>query len=276
MYESVGAIMQVSAISSNLGFTGKPHKRDNVDRFLSYSDNDWRAAAYAYTIKKDHDRQKKVSGLYQAVPLVGALSAGILTSGKASMFGKKVSGLAAKTVNGVKGGGYWAMLLGAAGAIGLATRGVKNASDKADNFTRKHPFITLGAQIAALFAAVTYLPKGAAKLYNMIKPEYIVRAGKGVEQVAEHINKIKAPKFMQGWGEAISNKVPDVVKNIGKTAVAYAPDVTLLTAALASLGAYTKTAVDFDRTYLGLKEKQHQIAQARINELKSRYEDMDI
>lgn len=268
--------MQVSAISSNQGFTGKPHKRDNVDRFLSYSDNDLRAAAYVHTIKKDHDRQKKVSGLYQAVPLVGALSAGILTSGKASMFGKKVSGLAAKTVNGVKGGGYWAMLLGAAGAIGLATRGVKNASDKADNFTRKHPFITLGAQIAALFAAVTYLPKGAAKLYNMIKPEYIARAGKGVEQVAEHINKIKAPKFMQGWGEAISNKVPEVVKNIGKTAVAYAPDVTLLTAALASLGAYTKTAVDFDRTYLGLKEKQHQIAQARINELKSRYEDMDI
>ncbi len=276
MYESVGAIMQVSAISSNQGFTGRPHKRDNVDKFLSYSDNDLRQAAYAYTVKKDYDRQKKVSRLYQAVPLVGALSAGILTNGKASMFGKEVSGLAAKTVNAVKGGGYWAMLLGAAGAIGLATRGVKQASDKADNFTRKHPFITLGAQIAALFAAVTYLPKGAAKLYKMIKPEYIAKAGRGVEQVAEHINKIKTPKFMQGWGTAISERIPEVIKNIGKTAVAYAPDVTLLTAALSSLGAYTKSAVDFDRTYLGLKERQHQIAQARINELKSQYEDMNL
>lgn len=268
MYESVGVIMQLSAISSSQGFTGRPHKRVNVDEAIALNDDQLRAIAYVKTVQKSRERQKRVNMLYNAVPVVGALSAGILTKGKASLFGKEVSGLAAKTVNGMKGGAYWAMLLGIAGTVGLATRALSNKSETVDNFKRNHPLLTLGAQVGALFAAITYLPRGAAKLYKMIKPEYIAKAGKGVEQVAEHINKISAPKFMKGWGKAISSRIPDAVKDFGKTALAYAPDVTLLTAALGSLRAFAGSSNDYQNTYLGLKEKQHQLAQARINELK--------
>lgn len=269
MYESVGANMQVSAISSNQGFTGRTHKRDNIDRVIALDDNQLKEIAYLQTIKKTRERQDKVNKLYNAVPIVGALSAGILTNGKAGMFGKEVGGLAAKSINAGKGGAYWAMLLGLAGTIGLATKAITSHSDTANRFKQNHPLVTLAGQIGALFAALTYLPKGASKLYKMIKPEYIAKAGKGVEQVAEHINKIKTPKFMNGWGKAISDKIPNCIKEFGKKVVAYAPDVTLFTAALGTIRAMAGETVDYSNTYYTLKERQHQLAQARLNELKA-------
>lgn len=262
--------MQVSAISSSTqGFSGRARKRDNIDEVISWNDDQLRSIAYLKTLQKDKQRRKNVNRLFTAVPVVAALSAGILTKGKASMFGKEVGGFAAKTVNGMKAGGYWAMLLGTASAIGLTTNALTRKSDSVREFGRNHPLLTLGTQIGALFAAVTYLPKGASKLYSMIKPEVIAKAGKGVGEVAEHINRyIKTPKFMQGWGETISSHVPEVVKDAGKVALAWAPDVTLVTAGIAALRGYTNTAVDMNNTYLQLKDRQHQLAQARIKELK--------
>ena len=259
--------MQVSAISSNQGFTGKRHSRENIDRVIYLNDNQLRAMAYVKTLEKDQQRQKRVNRLFNAVPLVGALSAGILTKGNATEFSQEVSGLAAKTTNSLKSGGYWAFLLGTAAAIGAGTRAISRNSEKASEFKQKHPLLTLGAQIAALFAAITYLPKGASKLYNMIKPEYIAKAGDSAKNIAGHINRIKTPEFLKNLGEKISEHTPEMVKNIGKTIVAYAPDITLVTAALASLKAYVGGAQDFSNTYLSLKEKQHQLAQARLNEL---------
>ncbi len=262
--------MQVSAISSSAqGFSGRARKRENIDEVISWNDNQLRTIAYLKTLQKDKQRRKNVNRLFTAVPIVGALSAGILTKGKASMFGKEVSGIAAKAINGIKAGGYWAMLIGTASAIGMATNAITKKSDNVKEFRRNHPILALGTQVGALFAAVTYLPRGASKLYGMIKPEVIAKAGRGVEEVAEHVNKyVKAPKFMQGWGDAISKRIPETIKDAGKAVVAWAPDVTLVTAGLAALRGYANTATDMNNTYLSLKDKQHRLAQARINELK--------
>ena len=260
--------MQVSAISSNQGFTARQHNRENIDRVISLDDNQLRTLAYIKTLEKNRKRQKNVNRLYNSVPIVAALSAGILTK-KAGLFSKELTGLAAKTVNGIKAGGDWAFLLGTAAAIGAGSQALSKNSESVKDFKQNHPLLTLGTQIAAFCAAAIYLPKGAAKLYNMIKPECIAKAGKGVENVAEHINKLKAPQFMSNWGANISNHIPESIKNIGKTITAYAPDITLVTAVLASLKANVGSAQDFNNTYFGLKERQHQLAQARLNELKN-------
>lgn len=261
--------MQVSAISSNQGFTGKTRNRENVDRVISMSDNELASLAYLKSVENAKKRRKNVNRLFNAVPIVGALSAGILTRGKASMFGKEVSGLAAKSVNAVKVGGYYGMLLGSAVAVSGGTYALSKKSKTLRDFQNNHPLLTFAAKVGAIAAAVTYIPRGASKLYNMIKPEVIAKAGNGVGEIAEHINKLKAPKFMQEWGKTISSYTPDIIKDLGKTAVAWAPDLTLATAALSALRMFVGNNTDMVNNYLGLKERQHQLAQARINELKN-------
>lgn len=263
--------MYVSAVSAN-EFTGNSHKRGRVDEIIGYNDNELRNLAYYYADQKYNTRREKARRLFYAVPLIGGLSAGLLGKDGAKMFGKDVTGLAARAVNAVKGGGYWVFLLGIASAVGLGTRAVANHSKTADNFKNKHPLLTLGAQVGAVAAALTLLPKGAAKVYNAIKPEILEKAGKGVGQVAEHINKLKVPDFISSFGQEISKRTPKVVKDSGKILTAYAPDITLIAAILASLKSFTGSMVDYNNAYVRLKDKQLKLAQARINELKSRHE----
>jgi len=261
--------MQVSAVSSSQAFLGKAHKRDNIDKEIFKSDKELQALAYLQTVEKSRKRDRNVKRLFMAVPLIAAAAAGLLTHGNASLFSREVSGLAAKTVNAAKHGGYWAMILGGGVALAKGTSAAREKSKTVRNFTANHPFLTLAGQFAALYAGLTYLPKGAAKLYNMIKPEVIAKAGKSVGEIAEHINKLKAPEFMRNWGKTISSHTPEVVKDVTEATLAWAPEITAATAGIAMLKSCANVVADYNNTYLNLKDRQSRLAQARIRELKS-------
>ena len=279
MYESVGAIMQVSAISSGQGFTGNKHSRENINNFIALDNEQLKDIAYYKTIKDYQRKEKNANRMYAAVPLVGALAAGILSKGKASLFGievaqgaktkvlGEVSGLAARVVDGLKGGAYWGGLIALGAGVSAAMGFMANKSQKVREGMANHPVLTMVGQFGALLASVMYIPKGLGNLYKMINPEYIAKAARGVENIGEHINKVKAPKFLKNAGKTISEVTPDCVKDVSKTILAYAPDITLITAFINSMRTSVNGASEFTKNYTELRDKQKNLANARLREL---------
>ena len=271
--------MQVSAISSSQGFTGSRHSRENINNFIALDNEQLKDIAYAKTVKDYQRKQKNSRRLYAAVPLIGALTAGILSKGKSSLFGVEVvqgakvkalgevSGLAARVVDGLKGGAYWGGLLALGFGVSKVMDLLADKSPKAREKMANHPLLTMAAQLGTLFAGVMYIPRGLGKLYKTINPEYIAKAARGVENIGEHINRAKAPEFVKNATKVVSDVTPDCVKDISKKILAYAPDITLITAFFNTMRTAANGSYEFSKNYTELRDKQKNLANARLSEL---------
>ncbi len=263
--------MQVSAISSSAqNFTGK---RTNIDQVIHWDDNDLREMAFDAALKKDEKRRRNIKRLYYAVPLVGGLTTAALTRGKSTILSREVSGLSAKVAGGLKEAGYWTFLLGTAMLGGIGINAASKKSEKFREFRRNHPVLTFISDVGLFVAATSLIPVGAKKLYAKLKPDHLNKIGKGVDSIAGHINSIKKPKFMKNWGDFLSIHTPDWVKSLGETVLAFAPHITLASAFISSVRSDARATRDFYNNYAGLKEFQHRLATARVDELKRAQED---
>lgn len=268
--------MQVSAINyAGQSFQSNKRKRDNVDEVISYNDQKICDIALKTALDKEKHRRKTLKRIYYSVPLIGGLAAAALTRGKSTFLSTEVSGLAAKAANGIKSAGNWSFLLGTAVATSMGLNAAEKKSKTLRNFRNEHPILTFLGQCAAFFAATTFIPLGASKLYSKIKPEHLKTIGKGVNSIAGHLNNIKAPEFIKNAGAAISKHTPDWAKSIGETVLSYAPHITLFTGLISSFRNDAKTASDFYGTYAALKDGQTRLAQARVNELKQQVNDFE-
>ena len=263
--------MQVSAISSSAqNFQGK---RTNIDQVIHWDDNDLREMAFDAALKKDQKRRRNVKRLYYAVPLVGGLAAAAITRGKSTILSREISGLSAKVAGGLKEAGYWTFILGTAVLGGMGINALSKKSENFREFRRNHPVLSLVGDVGLFVAATSLIPVGAKRLYSKIKPEYLGKIGNGVDSVANHINSIKKPEFMKNWSNYLAIHTPDWLKALGNTVLAFAPHITLASAFLSSIRNDAKTTRDFYNNYAGLKDFQHRLATARVDELKQAQED---
>lgn len=260
--------MQLQAISSyNKGFTGK---RDRIDEAIVQDDKVIRDYAYYQSMKKVQDKKHKklANALWYSIPVVAGISTALLTRGKSSMFGKEVSGLAAKVSNGIKAALPWAITLGIADTVIGAKNYVTNNSPTARQVENKHPFMSLLGTLGVGLAALIYAPRGFAKLYNKIGPKTMAKLGNGFQNAGNVINKIKAPKFAQNITSKLSEKAPSALKSATKSILYAAPEALLIGSLFHSINHSYNRNNEFNKNYSGMKEAQLNLAKARVRELK--------
>lgn len=258
--------MQISAIS-NQGFTGR---RTNIDNVIAQDDSVLREVAVNAALQHSDDKKhKKINNaLWYSVPIVAGLAAGILNKGQSTLFHKTITGTAAKLASGLKYAAGWGLALGAADAIVGGKNLLTKHSEEARNFEKKHPFAMFAGLLGTGFLAFAFLPKGLAKLYSKISPKFIGKLAEKTGKIADAINNNNFVKNTNKFFGNIGKKVPSVAKEAGKTALSWAPDALLLGTLIHTLNHGFSVGRQANENYSYLKDKQMDLAKARINELK--------
>lgn len=257
--------MQISAIS-NQGFTGR---RTNIDSIIAQDDALLKQVALEAALAKSNEQKhKKINNiLWYSVPVVAGLTAGILNKGKSSLFSKELSGASAKLASGLKTAAGWgAAILSAEAIVGGKNLITKN-SDKAKEFEKEHPFLSFAGLLVTGGLALAYLPKGLGKLYSKINPKFIGKLANKTGKIADFINNSKLVKASNKFFNNIGKRVPAVAKEVGRTALNYAPDALLIGTLVHSLNHGLDIGRKTNENYNYLKETQANLAKARIREL---------
>lgn len=254
--------MQVSSISPN--FQGR---RDNVDALIAMDDNSVRKLAYLKTSAKiDHDKNRKVTNcLFYNAPLVAGLATAVLSKGEnTKIFSKEVTGVASRMAKGLKVAAFWTAGLLAVDLLGALKNKVAQKSPEVRNFDREHPLLSMGTMLAAGLGTLALVCKGAGALSKVKAPKFMQN---GTEKVANFLNESKLMVKAKNGYKNLLAKTPSALKEIGATALDWAPTTLLLGGLLHSVASTSAENREFAKNYVELKEKQANITRARIREL---------
>lgn len=258
--------IQTSSVAPNFGARGK---RKNVDELINTPDEKIRRIALDSALKKAEPDFKKQRAMLAAIPGAAFLSKFVLSGGKSSILGKEVSGLAGRLTAGAKGAGTWMFFIGAASAILNAEKAITNKSEKAKKFVENHDILTWIGNFAIISAMMSGARIGAYKLISKINPANLLKAQNKLDVAENFVNKLKMPKMLKNIGEKISEKTPDLAKFVGALALDFAPITLALTSVFSANRTAARVNNDAIKNYIGLKDTQYKIAQARVNELKN-------
>lgn len=254
--------MQISAISTP-SFKGN---RDNVDALIGLDDNSLRRIAYAQTEAKFQDKRPgRISkALILGAPLVAGLGTALLTKGKSKIFSKEVSGLGARLAEGLKTTGLWTASLAAAAAVGVGKEKLSKNSESVRKFDNNYPLLSVFATLATAIGALALVYKGGARLGKINAPKFMQKATANVDKFLANNKTVTGMKnTVKGW----LAKTPDGVKRFAKGTLDWAPTMMLMGGIFGGADANNTKNRDFVRNYAELKNKQAQVAQARVREL---------
>lgn len=254
--------MQISAISAP-NFNGR---RDNVDALIGLDDNSVRQIAYLQTESKfDNKKSKRITNaMYWAAPLAAGLGTAVFTKGKTKIFSKEVSGVAARVANGLKMTALWGAGLASLGALGFGRKKLAEQSPEVRKFDNEHPFISTIGTLAAGLGALFLVDKGAAKLASVNAPKFMQKA---TGKVAEFLNDAKIMVSAKNGLKSVAQKTPPALKELGGTLLSWAPSLLIIGGFFHSIGSVNAQNRDFVKNYTSLKNKQAELAQARVREL---------
>lgn len=254
--------MQVSSIGPN--FQGR---RDNVDALIGMDDNTIRQLAYMKTSAKiDHDRNRKVTNaLFYNAPLAAGLATALLTkSGNTKLFSKELTGTAGRMAKGLKVAAYWTAGLLAIDLLGAAKNKLAQKSPEVRKFDKEHPLLSMGTMIAAGLGAFALISRGAGKLAKVTAPKFMQKATSGV---ADFLNESKIMVKAKNGYKNLLAKTPSALKEIGATALDWAPTALLFGGLFHSISSANAENREFAKNYTELKEKQMNVSRARVREL---------
>lgn len=260
--ESVGVCMQISAISAP-NFRGN---RDNVDALIGLDDNSLRKIAYAQTEAKYNDKKsKRISkALIYGTPLAAGLAAAVFTKGKSKIFSKEVTGLGARLAEGLKTTGLWAASLAAISAVGFGKEKLSENSKSVRKFDNNHPFISMLGTLVVAFGAMSLVNRGGRMLGKVNAPKFMQKATVSVDKFLNGNKKVVGMKnTVKGW----LAKTPEGVKDFAKGALSWAPTMMLFGGVFGGVSSTSAKNRDFVKNYANLRDKQTQVAQARVREL---------
>ena len=146
----------------------------------------------------------------------------------------------------------------------MAKTELSKASPEIRKFDTEHPFLSLGTLFAAGLGALALVSKGATKLASVNAPKVMQ---KGTEKAAKFLNNNKLLTSVKNGINKFSSKTPEALKNIGATALSWAPQVLLLGGLFHSISHGSAVSREFSKNYSELKEKQLNLAKARQREL---------
>lgn len=254
--------MQVSSIGQS--FQGR---RDNVDALIGLDDNSVRQLAYMKTAAKiDHDKNRKVTNaLFYNAPLAAGLGTALLTkSGNTKIFSKEVAGTAGRMAKGLKVAAGWTAALLAIDLLGVAKNKLAQKSPEVRKFDREHPLLSMGMMLAAGIGAIALVGKGAGALAKVKAPKFMQ---KGTEKVTKFLNESKIMVKAKNGYKNLLAKTPSALKEIGATALGWAPTALLFGGLFHSVASANAEKREFVKNYTELKDKQMRISQARVREL---------
>lgn len=255
--------MQVSSIGQS--FQGR---RDNVDALIGMDDNTIRQLAYMKTSAKiDHDKNRKVTNvLFYNAPLAAGLGTALLSkNGNTKLFSKELTGTAGRMAKGLKVAAYWTAGLLALDALGAFTNKIlEKRSEARKEYDRNHPLLTIGATIAAGFGVLALVAKGAGALSKVKAPKFMQ---KGTERAANFLNESKLMVKAKNGYKNLLAKTPSALKEIGATALDWAPTALLFGGLFHSVASANAENREFAKNYTELKEKQMNVSRARVREL---------
>ncbi len=254
--------MQVSSIGPS--FKGR---RDNVDALIAMDDNSIRQMAYLKTSAKiDHDKNRKITNaLFYNAPLAAGLGTALLTkNGNTKLFSKELTGTAGRMAKGLKVAAYWTAGLMAIDLLGAAKNKLAQKSPEVRKFDKEHPLLSLGTMIAAGIGAIALVGKGAGMLAKAKVPKFMQ---KGTERAANFLNESKIMVKAKNGYKNLLAKTPSALKEIGKTALEWAPTALLFGGMFHSIASANSESREFAKNYTELKEKQMNVSRARVREL---------
>lgn len=254
--------MQVSSIGPS--FKGR---RDNVDALIAMDDNSIRQMAYLKTSAKiDHDKNRKITNaLFYNAPLAAGLGTALLTkNGNTKLFSKELTGTAGRMAKGLKVAAYWTAGLMAIDLLGAAKNKLAQKSPEVRKFDKEHPLLSLGTMLAAGIGAIALVGKGAGMLAKAKVPKFMQ---KGTERAANFLNESKIMVKAKNGYKNLLAKTPSALKEIGKTALEWAPTALLFGGMFHSIASANSESREFAKNYTELKEKQMNVSRARVREL---------
>ncbi|MBQ2611221.1 hypothetical protein IJF81_02385 [bacterium] len=257
--------MQLQSVSSqNFGYNNS-YSRENIDKFINLSDRQIQYLAKAVT--DEHLNEKRHRKINKAVllgtPVVAGIASAVLKKGKN----------ADKLLYGLKNFAGWAGCFAVIDLAYMAMRGLRDNSKSIRKFEQKQPFISTMLQFLAAYGAVetaSRLANKGGKKYL----EYLTKHPKKKEQILEPFNKftkkLNANKILNKIGEkakSLKAKMPKSLKTAGKYSLAIAPFVLCLGAFLNVVNHASKRNRTLVGTYVGLKNKQAELAAMRTQEI---------
>lgn len=254
--------MQVSSIGPS--FKGR---RDNVDALIAMDDNSIRQMAYLKTSAKiDHDKNRKITNaLFYNAPLAAGLGTALLTkNGNTKLFSKELTGTAGRMAKGLKVAAYWTAGLMAIDLLGASKNKLSQKSPEVRKFDKEHPLLSLGTMLAAGIGAIALVGKGAGMLAKAKVPKFMQ---KGTEKTANFLNESRIMVKAKNGYKNLLAKTPSALKEIGKTALEWAPTALLFGGMFHSIASANSESREFAKNYTELKEKQMNVSRARVREL---------
>ena len=122
----------------------------------------------------------------------------------------------------------------------------------------------MAGMLAAGIGAIMLVNKGFTKLGTLTAPKFMQ---KGTAKVDKFLNN---NAFIQNCKKGLLNladKTPSALKEIGATALDWSPTLLLFGGLFHSIGSTSRQNREYVKNYTELKEKQSQLAQARVREL---------
>lgn len=254
--------MQVSSINQ-----GVPTKQDFRNALIGMDDDSIRQIAYLKTTQRVNQRKNNrvTNALFYSAPIATGLGIALLSkNGATKLFGNELSGAAGRMAKGLKAAAYWTAGLVAINLLGKARNKVAEKSPELKKFDQQHPLLSIGTMLAIGFGVLTLVSKGAGKLTTLKAPEFLK---KGTEKLAKNINNSKFIISAKDKLIKLAGKTPSALKEIGETALNWAPTALLFGGLFHSISSANAVGKEFNKNYTNLKEAQLELAKSEVAKL---------
>lgn len=254
--------MQVSSINQMV-----PSRQDFRNALIGMDDDSIRQIAYLRTTQRINQRKnnKVNNALFYSAPLAAGLGMALLSkNGATKLFGNELSGIAGRMAKGIKTAAYWTAGLAAIDLFGKARNKVAEKSPELKKFDQQHPLLSIGTMLAIGFGILTLVNKGAGKLTTLKTPEFLK---KGTEKLAKNINNSKFVISAKDKLIKLAGKTPSALKEIGETALNWAPTALLFGGLFHSISSANAVSKEFNENYTNLKEAQLELAKSEVAKL---------
>ena len=254
--------MQVSSINQMV-----PSRQDFRNALIGMDDDSIRQIAYLRTTQRINQRKnnKVNNALFYSAPLAAGLGMALLSkNGATKLFGNELSGIAGRMAKGIKTAAYWTAGLAAIDLFGKARNKVAEKSPELKKFDQQHTLLSIGTMLAIGFGILTLVNKGAGKLTTLKTPEFLK---KGTEKLAKNINNSKFVISAKDKLIKLAGKTPSALKEIGETALNWAPTALLFGGLFHSISSANAVGKEFNKNYTNLKEAQLELAKSEVAKL---------
>lgn len=230
--------------------------------------------AYAKTLNDVEDnKHKKVDKyLYAAVPFAAGISSALLKPAEMKFLNKNITGVAARILNGAKSTASWGMLFGLAGAITEGRNFLESKSPKFDKLTSQNPLMTFLGSVAAFAGTLALGAKAAPKVIEFaskhVDAKTVEKFSSRFAGATEKFNNNRVVKTVADAAKNVKDsKYLAPLKGVAKTLVSWAPMTLLWGGLIHDLNHKSVKRETFAKNYSEIKDYQHRLAKARIQEL---------